>query len=151
MYGYKLIDSANSILQFDPANVISMCFYKIAAGKLKEAQQFWDQSNAPSNLTSKTQSAVQKAKPLFLLVRAIIDFNKGLVEKALKSLKEMVNENPRSPPDIWFAIGLCYFKMNNLVKAKLSFEKTIELDPQNSMALVSLGIVQIKNNINDLD
>jgi Tfp pilus assembly protein PilF len=41
----------------------------------------------------------------------------------------MVHENPRSPPDIWFAIGLCYFRMNNLVKAKLSFEKTIELDP----------------------
>jgi len=32
----------------------------------------------------------------------------------------MVNENPRSPPDIWFAIGLCYFKMNNLVKVSKS-------------------------------
>jgi hypothetical protein len=41
----------------------------------------------------------------------------------------MVSENPRSPPDIWFAIGLCYFRMNNFVKAKLSFDKTIELDP----------------------
>ena len=84
-------------------------------------------------------------------MRAIIDFNKGLVKESLKALKEMVNENPRSPPDIWFAIGLCYFRMNNLVKAKLSFDKTVELDPQNSMALVSLGVVQIKSNLNDAD
>jgi RNA polymerase-associated protein CTR9 len=84
-------------------------------------------------------------------VRAIIDFNKGLVKESLKALKEMVNENPRSPPDIWFAIGLCYFRMNNLVKAKLSFDKTVELDPQNSMALVSLGVVQIKSNLNDVE
>jgi hypothetical protein len=64
-YGYKLIDNANSILQFDPGNVISMCFYKIAAGQLKEAQQYLDEqqkhhlSNVnPRDVANGTQSAV---------------------------------------------------------------------------------------------
>ncbi len=51
-----------------------------------------------------------------------------MIKESLKALKEMVMENPRSPPDIWFAIGLCHFHLHNLQKAKLSFDKTIELD-----------------------
>ena len=63
----------------------------------------------------------------------------------------MVNDNPRSPSDIWFGIGLCYYRLGNLPKAKLSMDKTLELDPQNSMALVSIGIIEIASNINDFD
>ena len=63
----------------------------------------------------------------------------------------MVNENPRSPSDIWFGIGLCYYRLGNLTKAKLSMDKTLELDPDNSMALVSMGIIEIASNINDFE
>lgn len=44
---------------------------------------------------------------------------------------------------MWFALGLCYFRVGNLPKARLSFEKTIELDSKNAMALTSLGIVEL--------
>lgn len=63
----------------------------------------------------------------------------------------MVKENPRSPSDIWFAIGLCYFRLGNLPKAKLSMDKTVEEDPGNSMALTSLGIIEIAANVTDYE
>lgn len=63
----------------------------------------------------------------------------------------MVAENPRCPSDIWFGIGLCYYRLGNLPKAKLSMDKTIELDPQNSMALTALGIIEIASNVNDYE
>ena len=37
----------------------------------------------------------------------------------------MVNENPRSPSDIWFGIGLCYYRLGNLTKAKLTLKQKI--------------------------
>jgi len=38
--GYKLIEEANTISQIDPNNLISMCFYEITAGQLKQAQSY---------------------------------------------------------------------------------------------------------------
>lgn len=40
-------------------------------------------------------------------------------------------------------LGLCYYRVKNVPKARLSFEKTLELDPNNAMALTSLGIVEL--------
>lgn len=57
-------------------------------------------------------------------------------------LRQLINDNPHAPSDIWFALGLCYYRVGNIPKARLSFEKTLELEPENAMALVSLGIVE---------
>ena len=75
-----------------------------------------------------TESSVA-IRALLRLAKAIIEFAKGHVKESLTSLKLMVQENPRCPSDIWFGIGLCYYKLGNLPKAKLSMDKTIELDP----------------------
>ena len=58
----------------------------------------------------------------------------------------MIKDNPRAPSDIWFGVGLCYFRLGNLPKAKLSMDKTISDDPANSMALTALGIIEIAVN-----
>lgn len=52
---------------------------------------------------------------------------------------------------MWFALGLCYFRVGNLPKARLSFEKTIELDSKNAMALTSLGIVELISSPSNLE
>ena len=85
------------------------------------------------------------------MAKAIIEFNKGHVKESLVQLKAMIKENPRSPSDIWFAIGLCYFRLGNLPKAKLSMDKTVADDPQNSMALTALGIIEIAANVTDYE
>jgi RNA polymerase-associated protein CTR9 len=52
-------------------------------------------------------------------------------------------DNPKAPSDLWFALGLCYYRVNNFPKARLTFEKTLELDGKNAMALTSLGILEL--------
>jgi Tfp pilus assembly protein PilF len=63
----------------------------------------------------------------------------------------MILENPKVPSDIWYALGLCYQRCGNLPKAKLSFEKTLELDSQNAMAMTSLGVLEQALSPNNLE
>ena len=68
---------------------------------------------------------------------------------SLENLKNLIEINPLCPSDIWLALGVCYFKLNNFLKAKFSFEHTLEIDPDNSMALTCLGITEILLNSSD--
>ena len=81
----------------------------------------------------------------------MIEFARGHFKESLTHLKQMVADNPRCPSDIWFGIGLCYYRMGNMPKAKLSMDKTLELDPDNSMALTALGIIEIATSVNDFE
>ena len=44
------------------------------------------------------------------------------------------------------AIGICYFKIGNLVKAKFALEHVLENDHKNAMAMTALGITEIRLN-----
>jgi len=84
-----------------------------------------------------------------IVAQAIIDYNEGRFAEALAYLKRVINLNPNSPLDIWLAIGICYFKLNNLPKAKFALEHVIENDPNNSMALTALGVCELQINCSD--
>lgn len=84
-----------------------------------------------------------------MLALAIIAYNEGNIPAALHNLKMMVDLNPRSPPEVWLGIGICYFKLNNLVKAKFALEHVLELDPNNSVAMTALGITELQINFSD--
>lgn len=88
---------------------------------------------------------------LSLLAKVVIAYNKGNLGECHKNLVQILKENPRAPSDLWFALGLVYYRAKNLIKAKLSFEKTLALDENNSMALVALGILEIAVNVNDFE
>jgi len=90
-------------------------------------------------------------KALCLVAKAIIEFNKGHYKESLSHLKEIISKNPKSPSDIWYAMALCYHRLGNYPKAKIGFQKTLEIESAHSMALVSLGIVEITLNVNDLE
>jgi len=45
--------------------------------------------------------------------------------------------------DIWLGIGIIYFKLDNFIKAKFALEHVVAVEPNNSMALTALGIVEI--------
>ena len=154
-----LIEEAVSINDGDEQSLCSKTFYEIAKGQMQQALSFHKQCEEVIKNESKhfpyggnqTLESLASVKALLRLAKAIIEFAKGHVREALGFLKQMVEENPRAPSDIWFGIGLCYYKLGNLPKAKLSMDKTIELDPENSMALTSLGIIEISSNINDFE
>ena len=102
--------------------------------------------NQASKIAIETNRGVE---PLVLIAQAIIDFNKGNISSSLGNLKRLIEINPMCPSDIWLALGVCYFKLNNYLKAKFAFEHTLEIDPQNSMALTSLGITELLMNSSD--
>jgi len=93
----------------------------------------------------------EQQEPLVLLARAIIAYNEGHIPTALQHLKKMVDLNPRSPPDVWLGIGICYFKLKNSAKAKFALEHVLMLDPQNSMAMTALGVTELQISFCDQD
>jgi tetratricopeptide (TPR) repeat protein len=118
-----------------------MCFYNIAKGQLKDA--IYACQTCEQQFKHEPDSEQSGLKGLCQLLRVSIDFNKGNYKECLNQLRQLIKGNPKAPSDIWFALGLCYYRTHNLPKARLSFEKTLELDGKNAMALASLGIVEI--------
>lgn len=49
--------------------------------------------------------------------------------------------NPRSPPSIWFGLGLCYYRLGNMIKAKFAFQRVLEMEPNHIMANNALAIM----------
>ena len=85
----------------------------------------------------------QEKEPLVLVAHAIIEYSSGRLPVALSCLKRVVELNPGCPVDIWLAIGVLSFKLNNLPKAKFAFEHVVACDPSNAMALTCLGITEL--------
>ena len=50
--------------------------------------------------------------------------------------------NPRSPPSIWLGIGLCYYRLGNITKARIAFQRVLDFDPGNSLANNALIIIE---------
>ena len=82
--------------------------------------------------------------PLVDLIKALLEFNKGNCQEALKSLKQVLWQNPRCPPAIRFGIGLCYYRMGHMDKARFAFQRVCEIDEDNVMGRVGLAIVEMQ-------
>ena len=76
-------------------------------------------------------------------LQALIDFGKGNYLECLKQLKFIVHSNPRCPPQIRFGIGLCYYRMGNINKAKIAFKRVLSFDLDHSMANIALAIIEL--------
>ncbi len=79
--------------------------------------------------------------PLILVLQSLVDFGKGNYQECLKHLKQVISLNPRSPPTIWLGIGLCYYRLGNLTKAKFAFQRVVDYEPGNSLANNALVII----------
>ena len=121
-----------SMSMFDVQGYITRCFAFLITGQVRQAQ--------------KTLTEEETQEPLVLIAQAIISYNDGKVSSSLQLLKKVVKYNPLCPIDIWMAIGICYFKIGNLVKAKFSLEYVLEKEPQNAMAMTALGITEMRLN-----
>jgi tetratricopeptide (TPR) repeat protein len=140
--GIKLIEDASTISQDAANNWISKAFYEIAKGQLNSALS--NCKDFESQLISNSSDIEKQGlKALCSLARTIIEFNKGNYKGSLTEIRNLIKANPYAPSDVWFALGLCYYRTGNIPKAKLSFDKTLELDQNNSMALASLGIIEM--------
>lgn len=80
--GFKLIEEANRLSHSVPDNHVSMCFFNLAKGRLKDA--IYDCQNCEQYLKKEPDSGLTG---LCQLVRVIIDFNKGMYKECLQQLR----------------------------------------------------------------
>jgi len=136
--GLQLIYNADNLNFKVPITFITKCFWALSQGQIQQSQQQIEHfsHNNYSNPVSK-------------IMKGLIEFSKGEYHSALELFKSIQQQNPLANPQIRFAIGLCYFRLGNLEKARFAFERTIDLDHENSLAFVALAIVELQTNVND--
>lgn len=85
------------------------------------------------------------------VVKAIIEFGKKNYKDCLNTLKHILMANPRSPPCIRFAMGVCFYRLGMVEKARIAFKRVIELDKDYAMAYTALAVVEISTQLSDQD
>ena len=132
------MNQADSIHLSSTESYLTKIYYMISEGNLTQAQHYLQ------NLKSPDQKD-QKNSILLTWLQALIDFGLGKYKESLKNLKKVFETQPRCPPSIRFAIGLCYYRLDNIVKARIAFEKVLELDPGHSMANAALAVIDLQS------
>ena len=104
----------------------------------------YPESPFPSVLCPSTLGFPQAPKNIpSLLGKACIAFNKKDFRGALAFYKKALRENPNCPADVRLGMGHCFVKLSKPEKAKLAFERALELDDRCVGALVGLAILEM--------
>ena len=89
-----------------------------------------------------------------ILGKARIAFNKKDYRGALifykKALRTTLQFNLKCPANVRLGMGHCFIKLNNHEKARLAFERALQLDPHCVGALVGLAILKLNDDDSDI-
>jgi len=64
---------------------------------------------------------------------AVISFENGDIEKSIELAKRAIETNPQNP-DLHLILGYIYLQSNNKSGAKMEFQRSLEIDPNNKKA-----------------
>ena len=130
-----LYTSADKISMYDSDHLLSRAYFCLLdTDKL-------DQANHQFDFVLSTNSMNVAA----LVGKACISFNKKDYKSAMNHYKKALKINPNSPASVRLGMGLCFFKMSKIPKARLAFERALELDNMCVGALVGLAIIELNN------
>ncbi|CAG0895273.1 unnamed protein product [Cyprideis torosa] len=131
-----LFTLGDKISMYNHNHLLGRAFYCLLEGdtKLEQADSQFNfvLSSAPNNI------------PAFL-GKASIAFNKKDYKGALLIYKKALRANPNVPADVRLGMGHCFHKLGNLEKARLAYERALELDSKCVGALVGLAILDINS------
>lgn len=77
------------------------------------------------------------------LGKACIAFNRKDYRGALAYYKKALRSNPQCPADVRLGMAHCFLKLGNIEKARLAFERALQLDSKCVGALVGLAIMKL--------
>jgi len=77
------------------------------------------------------------------LGKACIAFNRKDYRGALAYYKKALRSNPMCPADVRLGMAHCFLKLGNTEKARLAFERALQLDSKCVGALVGLAIMKL--------
>ncbi|XP_037949839.1 RNA polymerase-associated protein CTR9 homolog [Teleopsis dalmanni] len=133
MKATNLYTTADKIIMYDQNHLLGRAYFCLLEGdKMEQADvQFnFVLNQSPSNIPS-------------LLGKACIAFNKKDYRGALAFYKKALRTNPNCPANVRMGMGHCFLKMNNQEKAKLAFQRALDLDPNCVGALIGLAILKL--------
>ncbi|KAK4754413.1 hypothetical protein SAY87_002517 [Trapa incisa] len=81
-----------------------------------------------------------------LLGQACVEFNRGRYLDSLELYKRALRVHPECPAAVRLGIGLCRYKLGQLEKARLAFQRVLQLDSENIEALVALAVMDMHAN-----
>jgi len=76
--------------------------------------------------------------------KACVAYNAGNYSEALKIFQTIFKQDPNTALNVRQCIGLCFYKLNDLKKAKQAFLRCLQLDSQNDYCLTYLGIISLR-------
>lgn len=128
-----LYTTADKIIMYDQNHLLGRAYFCLLEGdKMDQADAQFNfvLNQSPSNIPS-------------LLGKACIAYNKKDFRGALAFYKKALRTNPNCPAAVRLGMGHCFMKLNNQDKARLAFERALQLDSQCVGALVGLAILKL--------
>ncbi|OAD61163.1 RNA polymerase-associated protein CTR9 like protein [Eufriesea mexicana] len=128
-----LYTTADKIIMYDQNHLLGRAYFCLLEGdKMDQADAQFNfvLNQSPNNIPS-------------LLGKACIAFNKKDYRGALAFYKKALRTNPNCPAAVRLGMGHCFMKLNNQEKARLAFERALQLDGQCVGALVGLSVLKL--------
>lgn len=129
----QLYATGDKIIMYDQNHLLGRAYFCLLEGdKMEQADNQFNfvLNQSPNNIPA-------------LLGKACLSFNKKDYRGALAFYKKALRTNPKCPAVIRLGMAHCFLKLGNPDKAKLAFQRAIELDPQCVGALVGLAILKL--------
>lgn len=131
-----LYTSADKISMYDADHLLSRAYFCLLDNDKM------DQANAQFDFVLQTNSSSIPA----YVGKAIIAFNKKDYKNSLTYYKKALNTKIlKCPAGVRLGLGLCYYKLNKISKAKLAFERALEIDSSCVGSMVGLAIIELNN------
>lgn len=130
-----LYTTADKIIMYDQNHLLGRAYFCLLEGDKMEqadAQFNFVLNHSNSNIPS-------------LLGKACIAYNKKDYRGALAFYKKALRTNPNCPAAVRLGMGHCFMKLNNQDKARLAFERALQLDQKCVGALVGLAILKLNH------
>lgn len=130
-----LYTTADKIIMYDQNHLLGRAYFCLLEGDKMEqadAQFNFVLNHSNSNIPS-------------LLGKACIAYNKKDYRGALAFYKKALRTNPTCPAAVRLGMGHCFMKLNNQDKARLAFERALQLDQKCVGALVGLAILKLNH------
>lgn len=129
----QLYATGDKIIMYDQNHLLGRAYFCLLEGdKMEQADNQFNfvLNQSPNNIPA-------------LLGKACLSFNKKDYRGALAFYKKALRTNPKCPAVVRLGMGHCFLKLNNQEKAKLAFQRAIDIDPQCVGALVGLAILKL--------
>ncbi|RWS11596.1 RNA polymerase-associated protein CTR9-like protein [Dinothrombium tinctorium] len=134
-----LYTTADKIVMYEQNHLLGRAYFCLLEGdKMDQADAQFNfvLNQSPNNIPS-------------LLGKACIAFNKKEYRPALAFYKKALRHNPYCPADVRLGIGHCFYKLGKPEKAKLAFERALQLDTRCVGALVGLALLELNQKTNE--